>query len=248
MNPILLIKVERDACGLKLAIQDAEMKELNEVIEEKNKKIIELREVVIKLEVKEQETSTNVCELVDELRSKDQELQIKDQELEDLTNELKEKSKKQRSLEGTLDHLRDENVVIKNNIKRIQENKEDNELKTLRSSVQELRKFVSKEFAAIKQRIESDSKPLSGNSHSSNQPKKDSFKRKGLRFHNNGPSEAEERTTEESSDESEDRNNRRTNQKTSKVTKGGYVKKRYERNSRSLVIDSKMIIKEVRLG
>ena len=32
LNPILLIKVERDACGLKLAIQDAEMKELKDKI------------------------------------------------------------------------------------------------------------------------------------------------------------------------------------------------------------------------
>ena len=210
--------------------KDTEIKELNEVIQEKNKKIIELREVVIKSEIKEQKASTNVCELVDELRSRGQEMQIKEQELEDLTNELKEKCEKQKSLEDTLEHLRDENVVIKNNIKSIKENKEDNELKTLRSSLQELRKFVSKEFAAIKQKIETDSNPRKISSNQLSKPSKPS-KAAGLRFHSNGPSEAEERTTDESADESNDRRSRRT----SKTMKEGRGKIRSHRESRTQV-------------
>ena len=124
-----------------------------------------------------------------------------------------------------MEHLRDENTKVKNNIKQVKQSKEDYDTKTLFSNFKELKKYISEELSSLNQRIDTitTEKPAkaagtaeSRRNHSTKSRSTWPSKPKPtweLKFQNNGPEMPEEVSSSESDEEASHRRERVSVQK-----------------------------------
>ena len=198
--------------GKKKGMKEEVVRLSNEI--EENKKAMHLFKDNIKtLEAKEQKACATVSELVGELRSRSQEFNTKDIEIEAINQELCKKDEAIGRLESNLEHLRDENTKVKNNIKQVKQSKEDYDTKTLFSNLKELKKYISEELLSLNQRIDTiaTEKPAKAAETAESRRNHNTKFRSTwpsmpkptweLKFQNNGPEMPEEVSSSESDEE-----------------------------------------------